>query len=507
MKKITILLVFIISSLFVVSAYAQNVNKSALGFVYSFGVLETKLSNGIVVGGGEYVITPTTAVFEMYTDKTGSIIEFPVFLSVATGEAYECKTVFASSECNLALLKLSRKIDVSMKISSSKEIGAIPVVTMGQITSGEPVKKDYRAYVTGIDRVEKDNLLVGDFVGFRSRYGAQCDDGEIRTVFLCNLSDKNNAPLGSIVTTNRDLIGIFNAILSISTQRSKVNHGHVILAQYALKEIEDRKIEFNNVDLDYPKEDNFEIFNMFDVVFNLIESEDLATSITAIEKLIEKVEDSDVLYEFLGLQYDSMGKIEEANKAYEKSVNINPNNILSLVKLADVKNIDDRISNLESLSEKYPEDVRIYISLINAYMEKKNGEKALKALEKAEKISTDNPVLMLYRVKVEKFNNKFSDSMANAEKLMSFIPNWYAGLDFSVNLYLDTQNFDNAEKVAEKMIKISPTNPDTYVYLAEALIGKGEKEKAAAELNKAKEIAEDNSEVLDLINKILEKTK
>lgn len=499
----SILMLFVLSGI----CFSQTINKGAVGFVYSFGIKDTKLANGVVVGNGEYVITPTMAVHESFTEKTGHTIEYPMFLSLATGKVYECKTIFASHENNIALLKLSEKIPNNVKISTAAEIGVIPITTMGQISSSDPIITELSAVVTGIDRKKSDKGYENTFVGFKSRYGAQCDEGSVRTVFLCNLGSKTTAPLGSMVTLGRNLLGLFNAIYSYRTQDTVTNQGQVILSQYAIKEIEARKIPFENAKTTYDTgQYKWELLNKYDYLFSALASGATDESVKTVNEILKETPNVPIAYELLGMVYSDAGNVEEAKKAYTKAVELNPNSAFALLYLAELKSLDERIPELEVLAKKFTDDIRVQNALMNAYIKKKDSVNAEKLLPILEKISPDNPNVALNRAKLLLLENNLSDSESVGLKLNVDFPGWYPGLEFLAGLYMSAGNYDKASNYVNQMISASPNDYLPYIYYGEIMLNKGDKKQALDYLEHAKELfpKEKSSESLD---KLIKKAK
>ncbi|MBP5274819.1 MAG: tetratricopeptide repeat protein [Abditibacteriota bacterium] len=485
MKK---LVLFICFALLASAACCQTVNKCALGYVYSFGITRTSLANGVVVGGGEYVITPTMAVYESYDKNHGCIDDRPVFLSVTTGKAYECKTVFADKDNNLALLKLPEKLPCNMKIGSGRDIGRIGVATLGQFYNMMAIKNPYKAQVTGIDRIKKDEEYFPGFTEIRTSYGVQVDVGEVKTIFLCNLPKDRTAPLGSMVTSSKALVGLFNYIYEFSSQYKEMNHGRVILGMYALKETEARDIPFENADTTPDTgEYKLEQFEKFDVVFNMMETGNYDGAAEILGSLTKEVPDCAMAFELLGRCRYETGKDEEAAAAFEKAAELDPGLALCRIRLAQLKGDGERLSALEALSLKFKDDIRVWNALFDEYFDKGDAQKAADAARNALKLSGDNARVLLNNVLAVNMAGKEKEALAVAEALYSYMPGMPRLLDLMANIYLNQKEYDKAIDVTARLMDVSPENPMPYAYYGEILLSRGEKEDARGFFLTAKE--------------------
>ncbi len=456
--------------------FGQTVNRGALGYVYSFGVSRTSLANGIVVGGGEYVITPTMAVYETYDKDHGCIDPRPVFLSVSTGKAYECKTVFADKDNNLAMLKLPEKLPVNMQIGTGRDIGRIGVATVGQMYKMMAIKNPYKAQVTGIDRIKKGDEYFPGFTEFKSSYGVQVDVGEVKTIFLCNLTKDKTAPLGSMVTSGKALVGLFNYIYEFSSQYKEMNHGRVILGMYALKETESRDIPFDNAKTTEDKgEYRLEQFERFDIAFNMMETGNYEGALEVLKPLEKDLPDSYMLYQLLGRCCYELARDDEAKGYFDKAAELNPEDVFSRIRLAQLKPEAERAGALEALSVKFSDDVRLWNALFDEYYLKGDEAKARSAAANAFKLDPDNSVVILNNIKAMVLAGKKEDAATVGEALLTYMPDMTPLLDTLANIYLDTKNYEKAGDMAGRLLDRDPRNCMPYAYYGEVLLVKGEK--------------------------------
>ncbi|MBR4749193.1 MAG: tetratricopeptide repeat protein [Abditibacteriota bacterium] len=471
------------------AAWGQASGRAALGYVYSIGVTRTTLSNGVVVGGGEYVICPTIAVYENYDADHGCVNDRPVFLSAFTGKAYECKTVFADKETMLALLKLPEKLPCNMQIGSSKDIGRIGIATVGEMYHMRTLRSRYSATVTGIDRVKKGDEFFPEFVSFKTSYGSLVEVGSVKSIFLTNLSRSDNAPLGSMVTSGKALVGVFNSIYAISDLYKEMNHGRVILSMYALKETEARGMDFDNAATAGDDEQTrLEEFELFDIVFNMLETGSYGSALEILDIITKKAPDSYMAWQLKGRCLYETGSDADAKAAFEKAVELQPDDVLSRIRLAQLLTDEkERTSALEALARKYSDDVRCWNALFDEYYFAGDEKKAAEAARNAFKLSSDNPVVLLNSLKSVALSGRKKEAAAVGEALLQYMPDMVPLLDAMSNIYLDLGEYDKAIDAVSRMLDMDPDNYLIYSYYGEILLAKGEKEDARAYFTTAKE--------------------
>jgi len=507
MKKIILSILLLIISM---SIYAQQ-NTNALGLVYSLGVLSSKMTNGIVVGNGEYVITTKSAVFEKFsetnigkvTKEYGSINKFPIFVNLGTGDAYECTTVGVFEDADLALLKLPTKLSDTNHIATNVEIGRFP----NGIFENNPIGSKVKTTYIGLQR----NDETGEFklITFNSNNGLLEKNAIANKIYMCDI-DKNVLPAGGMLIKDKNFIGVLSYIIPLITVSSKETDTNVgaefDIANYTINYTNKNNVTFSNTPTTKTeKESEFNSLKEFNKIFSALEFGTQTDIIDAVSKYSKK-DTSSLANAILGLAYEKQKDIDNATKCYKKAIELDPNQVFPVIRLAVIKESKEAISNLLLLANKYPNDFRVYENLSNLYTAQGETKLASDYINKAIKCSPNDPVLLLKRAKIAKERGRDQEVMDTFAEINKLIPTWDEGLRYQIEYYIERNSPDIAYEVCNYWFESNINNPMAYVYFAKISYLKNDKEATHAYLDQAR-LKTDNKDMLAYIDQVEKELK
>lgn len=194
-------------------------------------------------------------------------------------------------------------------------------------------------------------------------------------------------------------------------------------------------------------------------------------------EIIIKHKEEASAYAMFGDILQALGKSEEARQAYIKGLEYDQSNFAvwqNVIQLTfEVNKIDSVIQYSEQALELFPNQSAFYYYNGVANLHKRNYEDAIGALEQGKKLSSANLGL------VSAFNGALGDAYNGTKDYTKSDKAYEAALDFdpdndgilnnySYYLALRKDRLEQAEKMAEKVVKKNPENAtylDTYAWV------------------------------------------
>ncbi|MEM7106648.1 MAG: tetratricopeptide repeat protein [Bacteroidota bacterium] len=194
-------------------------------------------------------------------------------------------------------------------------------------------------------------------------------------------------------------------------------------------------------------------------------------------ELIEKHQEEASAYAMYGDILQALGKSDEARQVYINGLKYDQSNFAvwqNVIQLTfDVNKLDSVIHYSEKALELFPNQSAFYYYNGVANLQKRNYQEAVAALEQGKRLSSANLGL------VSAFNGALGDAYNGAEEYEKSDKAYEAALDFDPNndgilnnysyyLALRKDKLDQAEKMAEKVVKNNPENAtylDTYAWV------------------------------------------
>ncbi len=488
---ICFLLSLVIFTLCSVAAFA--VNTQSIGIVYNLGIIASQMSDGVVVGDGEYVLTNKSAVYEKTNEiKTGPITKiyghvnkYPLFLSNETGDIYECKTVAVLDDCDLALLKLPVKMKYTNHIEEN--LSKIPKGTF----EVNPKGKKFSSTYYGLDR----NDETGDFFisKFESKMGEYEKNAVSNKIYMCDIPFNQYLLPGGILLYNDKFYGILNIMVPL-TEITSGKEIQYLGAKYSpafdvIEYCKDHDIYFNNSETKKGKsEEKMSLLNTVNAIIGSLKLSKPEKTIELIEEYPLK-ETSYYINVLKGMAYESLDKIDEAKETYEKAIELAPDEPYAQIRLANLKS--DKITLLNELSEKYRDDSRIYDRLARSYAEVKNYELARSFMSKAIMFSENDFEMILEKAKYEGELKNPQGVFDCLKQLKTIYPYFTDTVILATKYCVDNGFFDVALPYCNDWISAEPDSYEPKAYKVKILFELGEDEEAVALYEDIKDKPED----------------
>ena len=503
MKKYMVLLLILCSV--IAFGAEKDVNIQAMGIVYNLGIISAEMSDGVVVGDGEYVLTNKSAVFEKTNETSvgpitkiyGHVNKYPLFASNETGDVYECKTVAVLDDSDLALLKLPVKLQYTYHIEDN--LSKFPKGTFEVNPKGN---KKLQATYYGLDR----NDETGEFFisKFESKMGEYEKTSFSNKLYMCDIGDNYLLPGGLYIKDKK-----FYGILNIMVPLQEINVGKetdYMAAKFSpafdvLDYCKDHDIPFNNSPTRFgTEEDKIPYLNSINSIIGTLKLSLPKKTIEAIEEYPLK-DTSYYINVLKGMAYESEEKIKEATEAYEKAKEIDPNQVYAQIRLANLKK--DKITLLNDLCEKYKDDSRIYHRLAENYAEMKNYELARSFISKAIKLSENDFEMILEKAKFEEELKNTQGVFDCLKQLQIIYPYLTDRVILGTEYCVKNSFFDLAYPYCKDWISAEPNNPLPKAYMTKILFELGEEEEALSYYEEIKET--DDKETQKLVEDIEKK--
>ncbi len=178
----------------------------------------------------------------------------------------------------------------------------------------------------------------------------------------------------------------------------------------------------------------------------------------------------------LGSVYDSLDRFEEAEQALRKAVELDPDSPFANLRLGlllqyRLKRIDDAKNTYIHLTELHPQESLPWTSLGNLYAKELNDyESAEHALRKAVKIDpkSEFPLLMLGDF-LSKCLKNYEEAEQVYKKALELNPERADAWAHLADFYLDLDKFEEVERAARKAIELDPNIDDAWASLGMAI--------------------------------------
>jgi tetratricopeptide (TPR) repeat protein len=194
------------------------------------------------------------------------------------------------------------------------------------------------------------------------------------------------------------------------------------------------------------------------------------------------------LYE-VSRYYLFLKKENLALDALKKAVAHDPDNETYKMALADLNGklgqFNDAILLYEELAKKNPEKTELHYYLSNLYIQQRDMDKAIEALNSLENNIGINETISLQKYQLYKLINKKNEALNEIENLAAKFPTESKYQIVIGDFYLEGNEAEKALSYYEKAAKIDPDDPFYFISMANYYEYKKQSEAAALEIEKA----------------------
>jgi tetratricopeptide (TPR) repeat protein len=213
-------------------------------------------------------------------------------------------------------------------------------------------------------------------------------------------------------------------------------------------------------------------------------------------------------YMLLGVVLRRQNKIDEARKAFEKTLEFDPENALAIDQLADLdlqaKAFAAVHQRADALLQKQPQSAQAYYIHARSYAMEKNLSAAETALKKAIELNPNLTVAYDLLVATYVETNKLPEALKELEQVLSKNPRYAPALVTAGLVYTQMEDFSKARDSYEKALAIDPNFIAALNNLAYIFTEKLPNLDRAAELaRKARELAPNEASIGDTLGWVL----
>lgn len=217
----------------------------------------------------------------------------------------------------------------------------------------------------------------------------------------------------------------------------------------------------------------------------LVDIDQSGKAIVLLQESITKYPEATKLYYYLGAVQLKTGDTGKALKTFEKGISVNAEEALNHVGLGAVRMSEKKATEAKVFFDKAlgmtkSKNVAVLQAVAQAYLiDPKNAETALKLLEKAKSINSNDPKTYLLMSEVDLIRVMGGPAISNCEKAVRLdptngLPHYMIGL-----VYVRSQNYPLAEENFQKAISVDPEFTLAYKELGEMYYSMKDGAKAA----------------------------
>ena len=189
-------------------------------------------------------------------------------------------------------------------------------------------------------------------------------------------------------------------------------------------------------------------------------------AIIAIQKCIQKDNDNPVFYHELGKNYLDLKQYVEAENAFKKAVELNPNERWYLNGLYDVYyQTKDFQKSIPVVQKLISFDPNMSEDLVSLYMYTNQHDKALNLLKEMESTSVLSQSMEYYKLKIQSSNASSKPEVKELENLIKKQPKVEQNYIDLMMLYSTSNQEEKAFEVAKELAKEIPNSDWAHVSL------------------------------------------
>lgn len=470
----------------------------SVGVIRVFGDATSWMSACFVVGDGSWVVTALEAVTEKTGPKAEQTIRFPVFVSPYTGRAMQCELKAQNKDLGIALLQLPTSGLPAAPLAQISDFSKAAYGTLGELMSGEPVGNTWKTELYGITR-EK---AGGNYKMTIGRWNAEkifvTDIGKYRWAFASELVPDSPVPNGALVARETTAVGMYLNKMVITGGKENVVFGRILMSSEMARWLGDHGIDtaalYNPPAATVKRDGGADVaFQLQCRIYSMIGARraDLALEAAA---ALAKMQPMDAQAHLVhGLALTGAGKFEDALKAFDEAVKIDPKlptlRTARALALIGLKKTDEAEAELLKAVEEAPTDVRPVTALADFYMaDDKTIDKALTYAIKASQMATNSPAAQLLLARAHKRKKNYQASVAAISEALKMAPEWYDAWYALGATCEEAGDKVSAEKAYRKLVEKQPKNPDGLLVLASYLADQGQKDEALELIGRARDL-------------------
>ena len=190
------------------------------------------------------------------------------------------------------------------------------------------------------------------------------------------------------------------------------------------------------------------------------------------KKLLKKDKYQLIFYNYIGLSYKQLNKLEDATKTFKQALKIFPNSESLLGNIGSVLRLSDKLSEAEEYFERSleinPNNVSTLVNYANLKRDQNKIEEAIKIYEKARNIDRNIELLLINLASTYQVIGKFDESKAVLKDLSDRFPHNTLSDKLFSNFHKYEIDDDHQKKMLKKL-ENPELNNENFMTLSFAL--------------------------------------
>lgn len=495
MKTLALALVVTVLAVSAVSAASLA---DTMGFIRMFGDASSWMSSCFVVGDGSWIIASAEAITEKVGPETNHVIQYPLFVSAYTGQAYQCELKFHDDDLGIALLKLPVKGLPAAPLAKMDEFSKAAYGTYGQLMSGDAMGNSWPADIYGVTREKSGDtyrLVVG---AWNAKKAFVTDIDKYKWLFLSDIAPQKSVPNGSIIARGDSAIGMYLSKMVITGGRDEIAYGRCVMSPEIGKYLGEHGVDSAFV-YSPPRPtvdrrpDASAAFQLQAHIYSLIGAGKPALALGSAQALAKMRPDDPQAQMAKGVALTASGKFDDALMAFSDAAKLDSklpglrmNRALALIGLNKTEEAE---AELTRAVEEAPADVRTVTALADFYLgDDKTFDKALTWAKKATMMEPASPAALLLMARVQKRLKNYQEAANTIGKALKMAPDWGEAWYALGSTYEEAGDKALAEKAYRTLAEKQPKNPDSLLTLASFLADTGKKDEALQTIGKIRDL-------------------
>jgi Flp pilus assembly protein TadD len=195
------------------------------------------------------------------------------------------------------------------------------------------------------------------------------------------------------------------------------------------------------------------------------------------------------VYQNLGLAYSKLGRLPEAQRAFEQALRLDPSNPEPYfgigINLLAARSIDQAIYPLSQAYDKAPQRVDIACTLAEALIQGQDFSRAHDLLAEIRAKSPNNPIVVQTEGDLYRAQGQDSKALESYRQILRYDPENVPARLRLAKVYLVLGQTVEAKNEFKRVLKANPTNGDAHAGLGRIALRAGQEDLALQELSRA----------------------
>ena len=249
----------------------------------------------------------------------------------------------------------------------------------------------------------------------------------------------------------------------------------------------------------------FNVWNILGVGNNVLGKVDEA--IKAYERALSINPNFADAHHNIGNALFEQGKLDQAIEAYKKSLDLEPNNAEAYFNMGNTLQeqgrLDESISSYIRAIRINPNHAGVHNNMGNAFFDQQKLDEAIKAYSKSVNLKSDNSKAYYSLGNAHKAKGNIQEAISNYDKAVKLEPNFAEAWNNMGNAFKAKDNLSEAIIAYKQAFTIDPSYAEAYSNLGNTFKAQGRLDNAISAYEKALSLKPDNPEIIYNMGSIL----